>query len=64
MKSGVTLDGTKTDAWPNWTNFVLYDGGDNGNTGEDAIIVFDGVTEASASIYCTAFPTSATRYEG
>lgn len=50
MKSGVTLDGQWQDDFPSWTYFVFYEGENSASTGEDAVIVMDGVTDAEASI--------------
>eukprot|EP00904_Undaria_pinnatifida_P008263 jgi/Undpi1/4567/HiC_scaffold_18.g07921.m1 len=46
MKSGVTLDGQWQDDFPSWTYFVFYEGENSAITGEDAVIVMDGVTDA------------------
>ncbi|CAM9212730.1 unnamed protein product, partial [Laminaria digitata] len=48
VKSGVTLDGEYSDDAPNWSTFVLYEGANNRNTAEDAVVVIDGVTDAEA----------------
>lgn len=45
IKSGVTLSGKYSDDL-GWTSFILYEGPNNGNTDEDALIVIDGVTGA------------------
>lgn len=49
MKSGVELDGKYSAEFSFYTEFVLYDGANNGNTAEDAILIFDDVTGATAS---------------
>eukprot|EP00904_Undaria_pinnatifida_P008259 jgi/Undpi1/4563/HiC_scaffold_18.g07917.m1 len=43
LKSGVTLDGEYSDDSPNWTTFLLYEDSNTVQTGEDAIMVIDGV---------------------
>lgn len=49
VKSGVTIEGDYSDDSPGWTFFRLYEGANNGNTAEDAVVVIDGVTDATAS---------------
>lgn len=46
MKSGVTLKGKWSGDSPNYTMLVLYRGVNNGNTAEDAVLVYDGVSGA------------------
>lgn len=47
VKSGVTLQGATSDDYPAWTYFNLHEGANNDNTAEEAILVFDGVTDAT-----------------
>ena len=50
IKNGVTLSGGVNPEGPITTFFILYEGDNNGNTAEEAVIVIDGVTDALASI--------------
>lgn len=61
VKSGVTLDGEYSDDSPNWTTFRLYEGANNGNTAEDAMVVIDGVTDAAASAFLSPVTLSPLR---
>lgn len=50
IKSGVTLEGDQSDDYPAWTFFKLHEGANNENTEEDAMMVFDGVTDATVRV--------------
>ena len=45
LKSGVALRGDFNVEFSDWTDFWVYDGPNVSNTGEDAVIVIDNVTD-------------------
>ncbi|CAN0295555.1 unnamed protein product, partial [Ectocarpus sp. 12 AP-2014] len=53
LKSGVFIDGDWKDEYPSFCWLVLYDGDSNTVTGEDAMVVVDGVT--GGELYGLAF---------
>lgn len=49
VKSGVIINGGYSDDAPNYPFFQFYNGPNSESTGEDAMIVIDGVTGAEVS---------------
>lgn len=52
LKSGVFIDGDWKDEYPTFCWLVLYDGDSNTVTGEDAMVVVDGVTGGEVCWCC------------